>query len=141
MRTRPHPSGLVSRSRELLAYASSPFWTGFAFARASCVHVFTLLDWFRVRVFNLLDWFRVRESFLRTRLQPFGLVSRSRELLAYTSSPFWTGFAFARVSCVRVLTPFRQFRARVDPLAPYFLIPTNNKSVCNSIYSSSVYSL
>jgi hypothetical protein len=98
LRTRLHPFGLVSRSRELLAYTSSPFWTGFAFARVSCV-----------RVFTLLDWFRVRESFLRTRLHPFGLVSRSRELLAYMSLPFWTGFAFARASCVHVLTLFGGF--------------------------------
>jgi hypothetical protein len=94
LRTRLHPFGLVSRSRDLLACTSSSFWTGFAFARTSCVHLFTLLD-----------WFRVRESFLRTRLHPFGLVSRSREFLACTYSPFWTGFAFARASCVRV-SPF-----------------------------------
>jgi hypothetical protein len=43
-----HPFGRVLRSRELLACTFSPFWTSFAFARTSRVHVLTLLDEFRV---------------------------------------------------------------------------------------------
>jgi hypothetical protein len=48
-------------------------WTGFEFPSISCVHVY-----------SLLDGFRVRENFLRARLLSFGQVSGSRELLACT---------------------------------------------------------
>jgi hypothetical protein len=99
LRARLHRFGQVSRSRELLACAFTPFWTGFAFARTSCV-----------RVYTLLDGFRVRENFLRARLHRFGQVSCSRELLACAFTPFWTGFAFARTSCVRVYTLLDGFR-------------------------------
>jgi hypothetical protein len=91
LRTHLLPFGLVLRSRELLAYALTPFWTGFAFARTPCV-----------RTYSLLDWFRVRENSLRARLPHFVSISRSRELLACTFTPFWTGFAFARTPCVHV---------------------------------------
>jgi hypothetical protein len=87
LRARLYTFERVSRSRELLACTFTPFWAGFAFARTSCVHVYTLLG-----------GFRVHENFLRARLHPFGRVSRSRELLAYTFTPFWMGFAFARTS-------------------------------------------
>jgi hypothetical protein len=100
-RARFHPFGRVSRSRELLACMFSPFWTSFAFARTSRVHVLTLLN-----------EFRVRENFSRTRSHPFGQVSRSRELLACSFSPFWTGFAFARTSRVHILTLLDRFRVR-----------------------------
>jgi hypothetical protein len=105
-RARFHPFGRVSRSRELLACMFSPFWTGFAFARTSRVHVLTLLD-----------EFRVRENFSRTRSHPFGQVSRSRELLACSFSPFWMAFPFARTSRVLVPTLLGVFRVRENYLA------------------------
>jgi hypothetical protein len=99
LRARLHRFGQVSCSRELLACAFTPFWAGFAFARTSCV-----------RVYTVLGRFRVRENFLRARLHRFGQVSCSRELLACAFTPFWTGFAFARTSCVRVYTLLDGFR-------------------------------
>jgi hypothetical protein len=91
LRARFHSFGRVSRSRELLAFTFTPFGAGFAFARTSRVHVFTLLA-----------GFRVRENFLRASFPPFGRVSRSREHLACTFSLYWPGFAFARTSCVHL---------------------------------------
>jgi hypothetical protein len=67
----------------------------------SCVHVFTLLD-----------AFRVRENFLRARLHLLGRVSRSREHLACTFSLYWPGFAFARTSCVHLSPLLAGFRVR-----------------------------
>jgi hypothetical protein len=78
---------------ELLTSTFLLFGTGFAFARTSRVHVFTL--W---------DGVRVRENFSRPRFYSLGRGSRSRELLASTFLLFWTGFAFARTSRVHVFT-------------------------------------
>jgi hypothetical protein len=146
LRTHLLPFGLVSRSRELLACAFTPFWTGFAFARTPCVRIllpFGLVSRSRelfactftpfcecfafartpcVRIYSFLDWFRVRENSLRTHLLPFGLVSRSRELLAYALTPFRIGFAFARTPCVRILLPFGLV-SRSRELLAYALTP------------------
>jgi hypothetical protein len=98
--------GWVWRSRELLTYTFSSFWTGYAFARTSCVFGFILLDRLRVRE----NFLRIRfhpfgqvtrsQELLTYPFHPFGMISRSRELLAYTISSFWTGYAFARTSLV-----------------------------------------
>jgi hypothetical protein len=115
------PFGLVSRSRELLAYALTPFWTGFAFARTPCV-----------RTYSLLDWFCVRENSLRAHLLPFGLVSRSRELLACTFTPFCEYFAFARTPCVHVYSLLDWFRVRENSLRtrlPHFVSVSRSREL------------
>jgi hypothetical protein len=122
-RARSHPFGRVLRSRELLACSFSPFWTSFAFARTFRVLVLTLLASFafartsRVLVLTLLDEFCVRENFSRARSHPFGRVLRSRELLVFTFSPFWTSFAFTRTSRVNVPTILDSIRVRENYLA------------------------
>jgi hypothetical protein len=173
LRARLLPFGLVSRSRELLACALTSFRTGFAFARTPCVHVYSLLDWFRVRenslrahlllfglvsrsrellayaltpfrtgfafartpcvrTYFLSDWFRVRENFLRARLPHFVSVSRSRELLAYALTPFWTGLAFARTPCVRTYSLLGWFRVRENSLRarlPHFVSASRSREL------------
>jgi hypothetical protein len=109
LRARFHSFGRVSRSRELLACTFTPFGAGFAFARTSRVHVFTLLA-----------GFRVRENFLRASFPPLGRISRSREHLACTLTPFWAGFAFARTSRVHVFTLLDGFRVRENFLRASF---------------------
>jgi hypothetical protein len=109
LRARFHPIWPVSRSRELLAYTFPSYLANFAFARTSCVHVSILFG-----------QFRVRENFLRARFLPFGPVSRSQELLAYTLPSNLAGFAFARTSCVHVSILFGQLRVRENFLRTRF---------------------
>jgi hypothetical protein len=69
LRARLFPFGQGSRSRELLACAFTPFSARVAFARTSCVHVY-----------SLFGEVAVREKFLRTRFPPFAGI-RVRENL------------------------------------------------------------
>jgi hypothetical protein len=58
-------------------------------------------------------WFdSVTRKLLACTISPFGRVSRSRELLTCTLFSFWTGFAFARCSRVRVFFLLDGFRVR-----------------------------
>jgi hypothetical protein len=79
----------------------------------------------RVRVFILLDGFRVRENFSRARFHPIEQVSRSREILAYTVSSFWTGFAFVRVSRVHGFILLDRLRVRE------FSLPILERTPCH----------
>jgi hypothetical protein len=83
------------------------------------------LDHSCVTVFTLLAGFGHARSLLHTRCRHFEPVSRSQDPLAYSFALFKTYFVFARISHTN----------------NYFLMPTNIKSVCSSMYSSRVYIL